>query len=130
FAPQADGTKEEIISRTVDEMVMKAGAIHGMVAVAGHTAHTPALDFTTDEIEQLWSIKGSIVFIASMASYRPNKRHLNISSASPQPPYGASKAGIRDMIHALVMEWAQHNIRVDSVCPGLVESTMMHWVPQ
>lgn len=65
-----------------------------MVCNAGRTKHKAALDFTTEEIDQLWGVnlygsfysarcaarafikqgvKGSIVFTASMASYRPNK---------------------------------------------------------
>ena len=66
---------------------------------------------------------GSIVFTASMASYRPNKR-------VPSAPYGASKAGVRNMAHTLAMEWAPHNIRVNSVSPGLVNTAMTYWVPQ
>ena len=68
-------------------------------------------------------IKGSVVFTASMASYRPNKR-------VPSAPYGASKAGIRNMAHTLAMEWAQYGIRVNSVSPGLVNTAMTYWVPQ
>jgi NAD(P)-dependent dehydrogenase (short-subunit alcohol dehydrogenase family) len=28
------------------------------------------------------------------------------------------------------MEWAQYNIRVNSVSPGLVNTAMTYWVPQ
>lgn len=128
----------------MDKIIEEAGAIHGFVVNAGRTKHKPALDFTTEEITQLWSInlfgsfycarvaarafiklgvKGSIVFTASMASYRPNKR-------VPSAPYGASKAGVRNMTHTLAMEWAQYNIRVNSVSPGLVNTAMTYWVPQ
>lgn len=112
-ALKADVTSEESVTKAVDEIVAKSGAIHGFVCNAGRTKHKPALDFTTEEIEQLWNvnvslsatlrmtdewlttreqlfgsfycarvaarafiklgIKGSIVFTASMASYRPNK---------------------------------------------------------
>ena len=48
----------------------------------------------------------------------------------PSTPYGASKAGIRNMTHTLAMEWAQHGIRVNSVSPGLVNTAMTYWVPQ
>jgi len=131
-----------------------------MVCNAGRTKHKPALEFTTEEIEQLWNVNvkgylcrisrkqklidfklfgsfytaraaartfiklkvpGSIVFTASMASYRPNKR-------VPSAPYGASKAGVRNMVHTLAMEWAQYNIRVNSVSPGLVKTAMTYWV--
>ncbi|KAJ5671565.1 NAD(P)-binding protein [Penicillium longicatenatum] len=144
FALQADVTNEASISTAVDKIVEEAGALHGMVVNAGRTNHKSALDFTTEEIESLFSvnlfgafytarcaarafiklgIKGAIVFTASMASYRPNKR-------VPSTPYGASKAGIRNMTHTLAMEWAQHGIRVNSVSPGLVNTAMTYWVPQ
>jgi NAD(P)-dependent dehydrogenase (short-subunit alcohol dehydrogenase family) len=82
-----------------------------------------------------------------MASYRPNKvrprfpflmhstprsvtTHTNLSKRVPSAPYGASKAGIRNMVHTLAMEWAQYNIRVNSVSPGLVKTAMTYWVPE
>ena len=34
------------------------------------------------------------------------------------------------MTHTLAMEWAKHNIRVNSVSPGLVQTAMTYWVPQ
>jgi NAD(P)-dependent dehydrogenase (short-subunit alcohol dehydrogenase family) len=102
FAIKADVTQEESITAAVDQIVAEAGAIHGMVANAGRTHHKAALDFTKEEIETLFNvnlfgsfftarvaarafiklgIKGSIVFTASMASYRPNKvRSLPSSS--------------------------------------------------
>jgi NAD(P)-dependent dehydrogenase (short-subunit alcohol dehydrogenase family) len=48
----------------------------------------------------------------------------------PSTPYGASKAGVRNMCHTLALEWAEHNIRVNSVSPGLVNTAMTYWVPQ
>ncbi|KAF3038307.1 hypothetical protein E8E12_005292 [Didymella heteroderae] len=144
FALQADVTKEESIQAAVDEILSKAGGLHGMVANAGRTKHKPALEFTTEEIDQLWGVnlygsfytarcaarafikqgvKGSIVFTASMASHRPNKR-------VPSAPYGASKAGVKNMTHTLAMEWAQYGIRVNSVSPGLVKTAMTYWVEQ
>ncbi|KAJ5437880.1 uncharacterized protein N7458_008878 [Penicillium daleae] len=159
FAIQADVTQEASISGAVDKIVEEAGALHGIVVNAGRTNHKAALDFTTEEIQALFSvnlfgafytarcaarafiklgINGSIVFTASMASYRPNKvcsfypPHLTsyYDGACHLPPYGASKAGIRNMTHTLAMEWAPHGIRVNSVSPGLVNTAMTYWVPQ
>ncbi|KAF9635153.1 Short-chain dehydrogenase/reductase SDR [Lasiodiplodia theobromae] len=144
FAVQADVTKESTVTEAVDRIVAEAGALHGMVVNAGRTKHKAALEFTEEEIMGLFSInlfgafycarvaartfiklgiKGSIVFTASMASYRPNKR-------VPSAPYGATKAGVRNMTHTLAMEWAKHGIRVNSVSPGLVNTAMTYWVPQ
>lgn len=48
----------------------------------------------------------------------------------PSAPYGASKAGVRNMTHTLAMEWAKYGIRVNSISPGLVRTAMTYWVPQ
>ncbi|TDZ34440.1 NADP-dependent mannitol dehydrogenase [Colletotrichum spinosum] len=143
-AIRANVTEEESITAAIDRIVEESGAIHGIVCNAGKTNHKSALDFTKEEIESLFGvnlfgafysaraaarafiklgIKGSVVFTASMASYRPNKR-------VPSAPYGASKAGVRNMAHTLAMEWAKYGIRVNSVSPGLVRTAMTYWVPQ
>ncbi|KAK6359150.1 hypothetical protein TWF696_000318 [Orbilia brochopaga] len=144
FALKADVRSEEEVTAAVDKIVEEAGTLSGMVVNAGITNHKAALDFTKEEVERLFSInlfgafycarvaarafiklgvKGSIVFTASMASYRPNKR-------VPSAPYGASKAGVRNMTHTLAYEWAKHGVRVNSVSPGLVKTAMTYWVPQ
>ncbi|CZS96136.1 probable dehydrogenases with different specificities (related to short-chain alcohol dehydrogenases) [Rhynchosporium graminicola] len=144
FAIQANVTKEASVQEAVDKILAEAGGLHGMVCNAGRTNHKSALDFTTEEIESLFNInlfgafycarvaakafikqgvKGAVVFTASMASYRPNK-------VVPSAPYGASKAGVRNMTHTLAMEWAKYGIRVNSVSPGLVSTAMTYWVPQ
>ena len=94
FAVNADVTNESTINGAIDKIIEEAGALHGMVVNAGRTHHKAALDFTKEEIEDLFNVnlfgafysaraaarafirlgvKGSIVFTASMASYRPNK---------------------------------------------------------
>ncbi|TKX22627.1 enoyl-(acyl carrier protein) reductase-like protein 3 [Elsinoe australis] len=141
---KADVTKESTIEAAIEQIVSVGEGFHGMVVNAGRTNYKAALDFTEEEIHALFNInlfgafycaraaarsfikqgvKGSVVFTASMASYRPNKR-------VPSAPYGASKAGVRNMTHTLAMEWAKYNIRVNSVSPGLVNTAMTYWVPQ
>jgi NAD(P)-dependent dehydrogenase (short-subunit alcohol dehydrogenase family) len=58
-------------------------------------------------------IKGSIINIASTAATmaRPGVAH-----------YCSSKAGLVMLTRVLALEWAQYGIRVNSVCPGLVET--------
>jgi len=53
---KADVTKEDDINAAVKRVVEEAGGLHGMVANAGITNHKAALDFTTEEIERLFSI--------------------------------------------------------------------------
>jgi NAD(P)-dependent dehydrogenase (short-subunit alcohol dehydrogenase family) len=56
--------------------------------------------------------------------------HSSFVQRVPSTPYGASKAGVRNMTHTLAMEWAKYGIRVNSVSPGLVNTAMTYWVPQ
>lgn len=55
-ALKADVTNEQSAAEAVDKIIDEVGAIHGMVVNAGRTKHKAALDFTTEEINQLWSI--------------------------------------------------------------------------
>lgn len=44
----------------MDKIIEEAGALHGMVVNAGRTNHKSALDFTTEEIEALFSVNVSL----------------------------------------------------------------------
>lgn len=139
---QMDVTDESSVEKALDQIVSEEGVINGLVANAGMTKHQPALDFSREQIEQLFNlnvfgayscaqiaarkfislgIKGSIVFTASMTSYRPNR-------AAPSAPYGGTKAAVRNMAHTLAMEWAKHGIRVNSISPGFVRTAMTYYV--
>ncbi|KAL4741101.1 hypothetical protein BDV11DRAFT_203712 [Aspergillus similis] len=139
---QTDVTSEESVQAALDQIVSEQGRLDGMIANAGATKHQPALDFTMDQVKRLfelnvfgaWNcataaaktfiklgIKGSIVFTASMTSYRPNR-------AAPSAPYGGTKAAVRNMTHTLAMEWAKHGIRVNSISPGFVKTALTYYV--
>jgi NAD(P)-dependent dehydrogenase (short-subunit alcohol dehydrogenase family) len=135
-----DVTSEADVTKTIDLIVAQSGRIDGMIANAGMTKHQPALNFDQPQLEQMFNlnvfgayycataaakkfielgIKGSIIFTASMTSYRPNR-------AGPSAPYGGTKAACRNMAHTLAMEWAKHGIRVNSISPGFVRTQMTY----
>jgi NAD(P)-dependent dehydrogenase (short-subunit alcohol dehydrogenase family) len=89
-----DVTNEGSVTKAIDTIVEAEGRFDGMIANAGMTRHLPALDFSMAQVEQLFRLnvfgawncataaarmfiklktKGSIVFTASMTSYRPNR---------------------------------------------------------
>ncbi|KAL2834823.1 hypothetical protein BJY01DRAFT_259363 [Aspergillus pseudoustus] len=139
---QTDVTSEDSVTAALDRIVAEHGRFDGMIANAGATKHQPALDFTMDQVKRLFELnvfgawtcatvaaramiklgtKGSIVFTASMTSYRPNR-------AAPSAPYGGTKAAVRNMTHTLAMEWAQYGIRVNSISPGFVKTALTYYV--
>ncbi|KAL8851449.1 MAG: hypothetical protein Q9221_003628 [Calogaya cf. arnoldii] len=126
------------IENAINKIYDQEGHLNGFVANAGMTKHQAALDFTEEQLHQIvdlnilgtyncatsiaktWISKhkpGSIVFTASMTSYRPNR-------AAPSAPYGGTKAFIRNITHTLAHEWTAHGIRVNSVSPGFVRTQM------
>ncbi|WP_026783274.1 SDR family NAD(P)-dependent oxidoreductase [Pleomorphomonas koreensis] len=59
--------------------------------------------------------RGAIVNLASLTSY------VGVPTAAP---YGASKAGLIGMTHALAAEWASLGIRVNAIAPGYFRTAM------
>ncbi|KAL8698487.1 MAG: hypothetical protein Q9201_006542 [Fulgogasparrea decipioides] len=135
---KTDVTRKESVEQAIEEIYKREGRLDGFVANAGMTKHQPALDFNEEQLHQIFELnvfgtyycatsvarkwiekrtQGSMIFTASMTSYRPNR-------AAPSAPYGGTKAAIRNMAHTLAMEWAQHGIRVNSVSPGFVRTQM------
>jgi len=69
-----------------------------------------------------WMVKqkqgGSIINMASWRGYAP---------APFMAAYCAAKAGVISLTEVMALELATHNIRVNSVCPGKVDTDMERW---
>ena len=62
--------------------------------------------------------EGSIVIISSIAG--------NYDISIGHSAYGASKAAINSMMKYCAKEFAARKIRVNSICPGMVETPLIH----
>ena len=61
------------------------------------------------------SLGGSIINIASVLAFRV---------AGHTAPYAVSKAGLVQLTRVLALEWARHNIRVNAIAPGYIETDL------
>lgn len=65
--------------------------------------------------------KGGITFIASMAA---------LIGLPYVASYAAAKSAVLGLVRTLAVEWGRHNIRVNAVAPGWIDSEMMRMAMQ
>ncbi len=63
---------------------------------------------------------GRIVLVSSVAALRPRKMQIH---------YASSKAGVIALARCCGEAFAPHNVRINCVAPGLIETEMAHVLP-
>jgi len=111
-----------------------SGDAGGLVNCAGIYPVTSSLDMSVEEWDKVLSLNLRAPFLCSRsyAKHRVAKGGqgsiVNISSTASvlaRPGiahYGASKAGLNQLTRVLAVELAPHNIRVNAVLPGVIET--------
>ncbi len=127
----ADVTDQESLVEVVDEIVEKEGALDILVNAAGVTSRAPAIDMTLDEWNRVININQTGTFISNQIAARVMSKQpkggaiVNVASLASfmgwswVAAYGASKAAVMQMTETFAVEWAQYNIRVNAIAPGL-----------
>jgi NAD(P)-dependent dehydrogenase (short-subunit alcohol dehydrogenase family) len=138
FGARVVAVQADVSTRAGCEVAVAAGEQLGgvdlLVNNAGIFPRTPLLDLTDDEFSTVLDTNlgstfrctqlvarglverkrsGAIVNLASIAAYRPSPRGAH---------YAASKAGIVGFTHTAAVELGPHQIRINSVAPGLVDT--------
>ncbi len=103
---------------------------------AGTTLSAAALDHTASDIDRIidTNLKGAFhvarAAAAAMADGGTSGAIVNVASilglrvAGHVAAYAASKAGLVQLSRALALELARHNIRVNALCPGYIETEL------
>jgi NAD(P)-dependent dehydrogenase (short-subunit alcohol dehydrogenase family) len=64
---------------------------------------------------------GRIVTLSSIAALRPRQKQIH---------YAAAKAGVIALTRCCAEAFAPHNVRINCVAPGLIETEMAHVLPE
>lgn len=124
------------VQTAVDAILRNHGSIAGWVNNAGTSEMAPFLEVSHEQLMRTFEINtiatfqcsqvvgrvmkqqgsGQIVNIASMAGKAGGVRFLS--------DYVASKAAVIGLTQAMATELGQYSVRVNSVCPGFVDTPM------
>src|SRR2546423_5289005 len=135
IAIPADVANETSCRSMVRDTVDRLGGLHILVNNAGINVRKAPQDYTLEEWKLVLDTNLTSAFVASQAAYPHLKRAgggkiVNVGSmmslfgASFVAPYGASKGGIVQLTKALATAWAAHNIQVNAVLPGWIDTAL------
>ncbi len=135
---QADVTRAADCQRAVDETARAFGALHILFNNAGIILRNRNVEATTEaEWDATLDTNVKSVFLMSRAAL-PHLRAAGggaiINTASyvglvgfpGLAAYAASKGAVVNLTRAMALDHAPENIRVNCICPGSVETDMIH----
>jgi NAD(P)-dependent dehydrogenase (short-subunit alcohol dehydrogenase family) len=135
LAVQADVSREEDVSRLVKTTLQVFGTVDILVNNAGifEGDHFHELDPAAWDLNMAVNLRGPFLTMRAVAPIMREKRSgqiINISSESAlnyyegDSAYGVSKHALNDLGEYVQRENQDFNIRVNTICPGMVVSEM------
>ncbi|GAV14213.1 SDR family NAD(P)-dependent oxidoreductase [Paenibacillus sp. NAIST15-1] len=133
-----DLTKSEDIDRWSRLVVEHAGVPDIVVNCAGASTMDYVIDSKLEDWEKVFSINAtglylvSKIFAKAMVDAGKPGRFIQIASQAGKNGYRAmggycaSKHAVLGLTKVMAIELARHNILVNAVCPGIVETPMKH----
>ncbi len=123
----------EQVGNMVKQTVDKFGRIDILVNNAGASFPIAVEEMSPNAWDVIININLRGTFLCSIAAgklmiQQKGGKIINVSSVagidgSPRMAhYGAAKAGVINLTKTLSVEWAQHNINVNCIAPGMIET--------
>lgn len=136
FTFVADVTREEEVAQAVSDSAAALGGLDGLVNAAGISFWRSFDDLTYAQWRQIMSVNLDGPFLVCKAAWgalkaAPSATIVNVASGAGLQPrlnfsaYCASKAGLVLFTKSLAMDGAEHGIRANAVCPGIVMTPMV-----
>jgi NAD(P)-dependent dehydrogenase (short-subunit alcohol dehydrogenase family) len=144
YAITCDVTNEEDVDRAFAEVLHRSEKVDIVFNNAGICIHKSTLDSSVEEWRQVIDTNLTGEFIVARAAGRimiekgiPGSI-INMASMSGtivnipqwQASYNSSKAGVIHLTKSLAIEWAEYNIRVNSLSPGYISTPMSADTPK
>lgn len=131
---KTDVTKKEQIEASTQKVKEAFGTINSWINSAGVSKMVPFLESS----EELWDLTINVNLKATFLCCQVAVKEMlekggtiiNMSSLSGKKPsswqtvYCASKYGVQGLSQSIAKEFADKNIRVNTICPGIVPTEM------
>lgn len=130
----ADMSQMDSVERVMQQALEAFGKVDILVNNAGIIRRADAIDFTEQDWDEVMDVNLKTLFFLSQAFARQViKQHtpgniINIASMLSYqggirvPSYTASKSGVLGLTRLMANEWASHNINVNAIAPGYMET--------
>jgi len=119
----------------VQAAVGRFGRLDAAVGNAGVTLARPIEETSEPELDRLIGVNlKALVFLAQAAgdalretrgSYVVVASNKGLVGQRGSPAYVATKGAAVQLARALALDWAEHGVRVNALCPGLVDTAML-----
>ena len=133
-AVDLDVQSPDSIASAFDASEKALGAVDIVINNAGISIVKPAMEMPIEDWDLNTNLRGAWLVAQTagkrwLAAKRPGAivniaSILGLRTIGQVAPYNASKAGLIHLTRALAMEWARHDIRVNAICPGYIETEM------
>ena len=121
----------------VDKVVAEFGKIDILINNGGTSVASPAIEFSEKAWDSVMNLNLKGLLFLSQTVARVMKENgggkiINVTSVSafkPEVPtcaYSVSKAGVVMATQCMAVEWAQHNIRVNAIAPGPIDTHLFN----
>lgn len=130
----ADMRDSLAIGSVIQSIHDKEGRIDVLINNAGVASNTPAGGLKEDEILKIVETNYIGLFRACQAYYKVQKKSggniinfasvLGLVGTPLSSVYSGTKGGVIALTKALAIEWVRNGFRVNTICPGLIETDM------
>ncbi len=129
-----DITDQQAVLACFEDIGKNLGPVFALVNNAGLVDQRPFEDNTSEQINKIMQVNVNGTIYCSQGALKSMKalgdgRIINFSSKSGKTgsalmaPYSAAKGAIIALTHAMAFEFAEKNIKVNCLCPGITDAT-------
>jgi len=130
-----DVSQIDEVKRLINATIERFGHIDILVNNAGIRGRKPILEMEEEDWDSVLNINLKAAFLTSRAAAshmiaQGGGKIINVASMAAligfanTGSYSASKAGLVQLTKVMALEWVQHNIQVNALCPGYFETPL------